>query len=69
MELKFKVGDRVRVKEDSGWGDVEGLVGKIALVADSTHTYPYNVTLDEVPDGHTRHNWLMMEDELEAEEI
>lgn len=65
MERKFKVGDKVRIKEDSGWGDVEGLSGVVELVADSTHYYPYNVTLDEVPEGHIRENWLMKEDELE----
>lgn len=68
MELKFKVGDRVQVKKDSGWGDVEGLVGVVKM-ADPAAFYPYNVSLEDVPDPHYPHNWLMKEDELEAEEI
>ncbi len=66
MALKFKRDDKVRVV--SGWDIVNGCTGVIAI-ADEDATFPYNVTLDELPAAITNaasvYNWLMDEDELE----
>lgn len=69
MNQKFKEGDKIRVKEDTEWGRVEGLTGFIHK-ADGRTPF-YNVTLDEIPDDLEqagRFHWFMTEDEIELVE-
>lgn len=71
MALKFEVGNKVRVKKDSGWGEMEGYTGVIMLTQDLP-VFPYNVTMDDLPEEVAktcpRENWFMDEDELELVE-
>lgn len=68
MALKFKIGDKVRVKEGAGWGEMEGYTGVIVL-AKELPVFPYNVTMDSLPEAVakncSREGWMMEEDELE----
>lgn len=68
MALKFKKDDKVRVKEGAGWGEMEGYTGVIVL-AQELPVFPYNVTMDSLPDevakSCPREGWMMEEDELE----
>lgn len=69
MTLKFKEGDKIRVKENTDWGRVEGLTG-IVKMADNRASF-YNVTLDWVPEdleSAGRFSWFMTEDEIERVE-
>ena len=65
----MKVGDKIRVKENTDWGRVEGLTGVVAAVDDKG---PYlNITLDEIPEdlsGSGSFNWFMLEEEIELVE-
>lgn len=65
----FKEGDKIRVKEDTEWGRIEGLTGVIQIADGRT---PFvNVTLDEIPEDLEqagRFNWFMTEDEIELVE-
>lgn len=68
MALKFNVGDRVRVKKGSNWGEMEGYTGVIVMTQDLP-VFPYNITMDDLPEDVARNcpkeNWFMEEDELE----
>lgn len=68
MALKFKEGDKVRVKAGSNWGEMEGYTGVIVL-AQELPIFPYNVTMDNLPEAVAlncpREGWMMEEDELE----
>jgi hypothetical protein len=58
MELKFKVGDKVRVV--GGYYTKVGLVGEV-VEADIVHYHPYDVIFD----GDITRPYIMAEDELE----
>lgn len=63
------VGDKIRVRDNTDWGRVEGLTGFVAAI-DSRSPY-LNITLDEIPEdlsGSGRFNWFMLEEELELVE-
>lgn len=57
MELKFKVGDKVRII--GGYYSKKGLVGEV-VGADFSHFHPYDVVVE----GHPG-EWILAESELE----
>lgn len=70
-DLKFKVGDRVRITEayrdpDSGdvYDDIVGMVGTVVEADAPWHFTPYRVKFDNAQ--YFKNGWLMKEDELEA---
>jgi hypothetical protein len=72
MALKFNVGDKVRIKEGSNWGEMEGYTGTIVLAQDLP-VFPYNLTMDDLPTEVAkqcpRENWFVDEDEIELVEV
>lgn len=70
--LKFKVGDKVRIKEGSNWGEMEGYTGTIAA-AQELPVFPYNLTMDDLPKEVAaqtmKENWFVDEDEIELVEV
>jgi hypothetical protein len=64
--MKFKVGDKVRIAD--GWEELNGYTGVVVMAMEDAWM-PYNVTMDDLPEGVAqscpRENWLMAEDELE----
>lgn len=69
--LKFKEGDKIRIKADTNWGEMEGYTGIVTVASeDPAMWFPYGVTMDDLPPSVSatcpKENWFMNEDELEA---
>lgn len=70
MALKFQVGDKIRVREGTNWGEMEGYTGVIQTASDNPSMwFPYGVTMDDLPasvaESCVKEGWFMEEDEME----
>lgn len=59
---EFKVGDRVRVKKDAGWFDLENRPG---VLIESDNEMYLHLKLDRPPDGDYRGYFPVRPDEIE----